>query len=228
MTVSDWSSTTLNSLSASWDRFITAWPAVIGAIVVIIIGVVVAAILRWAVETVLKAISIQRFFEQIMFAQILKKAGINNDISHITASFVWWVTIIMFILPAASLLGLRQVSDVLDSIINYLPNVGVVAVLIFFGAIFADFLDKVVRATASTVGTATSQVLGTSTRWIIYIFTALLALSQLGIPYGLYNTLFIGLVAALALGFGLSFGLGGKDGAADLIKKLRADFRRGE
>lgn len=226
MTVKDWSSITLDSLSSSWNRIINAFPAVIGAIVILIIGVLIAYLLRWAVATILKAANVQRLFEQITFAQTLKKAKINNDIAIITSQFIWWVTIIFFLLPAANILGINQVGDSLNSILNYLPNIGITVVLVLLGVLIANFVSKVVKATATTVDSATGDLVAAIARYGVYIFTFLLALSQLGIPSTVWNYLVIGFTAALAIGIGLSFGLGGKDSATDLIKKLRTDFRK--
>jgi small-conductance mechanosensitive channel len=123
-------------------------------------------------------------------------------------------------------LGLSQVTNVLDDIIRYLPNVGSAVIILFLGALFAEFIGNIIRATAAGLGTHTSMSLATLSRYVIYIFAGLAALTQLGIAPQIINILLTGFVAASAIAFGLAFGLGGKEAASDLIAKIRSDFSK--
>lgn len=224
MTLSDWSTTTSEALRESWTRIINYLPNLLGAIVIIIIGVIVANVLRWIVSRVIETIRLQGAFDQLDFAKTLKGAKLNTNLASLAGEFVKWVTIILFLIPSASVLGLPQVSNVLNAIVAYLPNVGVAIIMLFLGALFAQFIGNIVQATATGLGSTTSLSLAALSRYIIYIFAGLAALAQLGIATQVINILLTGLVAAAAIASGLAFGLGGKESASDLITKIRRDF----
>jgi small-conductance mechanosensitive channel len=84
----------------------------------------------------------------------------------------------------------------------------------------------VVVATSKTAGINSAEVLGKITKWSLWIFAMLVALSQMGIAGPFIQTLFTGFVVALSLALGLSFGLGGQEAAADIIRKVRDDVRK--
>lgn len=226
MAVTDWSTTTTVALQDGWLRIVNALPNLLGALVIIIIGILVANLLKWVVARVIEVSGLQRWFDDLHFAQTLRQANMNTNLAAMISEFVKWVVIVLFLIPSASILGLPQVSSLLNDIIRYLPNVGSAVIIVFLGALFAEFFGNIVRATAASIGATASVTLSVLSRYIIYIFAGLAAIAQLGIAEGVINILLTGLVAAAAIASGLAFGLGGKDAASDLIAKVRQDFAR--
>lgn len=224
MTLQDWSTVTTATLLDAWTRVVSFLPKLLGAIVIIIIGVLVANLIKWVIVRLIEASRLQGAFDQSQFAKSMKTAKLDTNLSQIVGTFLQWVVVILFLIPSASVLGLPQVSAILDSIIRYLPSVGVSLLILFFGGLFAEFIGNVTRATVAGLGATTATSLSVLSRYTIYIFAALAALSQLGIAPQIINILITGFVAAAAIASGLAFGLGGKDAASDLIAKIRRDF----
>jgi small-conductance mechanosensitive channel len=81
-------------------------------------------------------------------------------------------------------------------------------------------------ASSRTAGLHSANFLGTVAKWGIWIFTILIALSQMGVAGAFIQTLFTGFVVAVSLALGLSFGLGGQDAARDTIHKVREEITR--
>lgn len=226
MVITDWSTATTGALQDGWTRIVNYLPNLLGAIVIIIIGVLVANLVKWIVVRVVETSGLQRWFEELQFSQTLKDAKLNTNLSTLIGEFLKWVIIILFLIPSVSILGLPQVSSLLNDIIRYLPNVGSAVIILFLGALFAEFIGNIVRATAASLGANTSLTLSIVSRYIIYVFAGLAAIAQLGIAPEVINILLTGLVAAGAIATGLAFGLGGKDAAADLVSKIRRDFNQ--
>lgn len=224
MTPQDWSTATADALRDAWTRIVNFLPELIGAIVIIIIGVLVANLLKWVVARLIEATRLQSAFDDLQFAKTLKQANMKTDLSTIIGEFVKWVVIILFLIPSLNVLGLPQVSNILDRIISYLPNVGAAVLILFLGALFAEFISNIVRATAAGFGAHTASALAATSRYLIYVFAILAAIAELGIANEVIGILLTGFVAAAAIALGLSFGLGGKEAAGDLINKIRADF----
>lgn len=107
----------------------------------------------------------------------------------------------------------------------YIPNVVVAALILIIAALVANTVERLVRGSVEAAGYKGSLV-GVVARWSIWIFAFVAALQQLGVATALLQTIVTGLVAALALAFGLSFGMGGKDAASAIIERVRGELRR--
>jgi hypothetical protein len=86
------------------------------------------------------------------------------------------------------------------------------------------FVFNVVKGSTKAAGVMSATLLATISRWAIILFGIFAALIQLGIATSLISTIFIGIVAAISLAAGLAFGLGGKDEAASILRKLREEI----
>ena len=135
-----------------------------------------------------------------------------------------WFLILVFLMAATDILHLVQVTSFLNSIVLYLPNVIVAAVILAIAFLIGNFAYAVIKGSTKIAGIVSATLLATIAKWAIVIFGLLAALIQLGVASSLINTIFIGFVAMLALAGGLAFGLGGKDEAALILKKLRYEI----
>ena len=133
---------------------------------------------------------------------------------------VYWLVVIIFSIATLNILGLTAVSQVLTSFLAYVPKV-ISAVIIFAaGFLLANFVSSVVKGGVAQIDRELSRMAAKFTRYLLIGIAVLVAINELGIAQSFINTLLIGFVATLALGFGLSFGLGGKD----LVRKLLEDW----
>jgi len=132
----------------------------------------------------------------------------------------------MFLIAAFDVLGLSQVNIFLQEVVlAYLPRVIAAALVLLVAGVIGDLTGRVVTTTARTAGVHSAHFAGAVARWAIWIFGILVALSQLGIGAAFSQTIFTGIVIAVSLALGLSFGLGGQSAAADFIEKLRREMR---
>lgn len=226
MTIHDWTTITSDAIKEAWNRIIDVLPALIGALVVIIVGLIIAAIVRWAIIRILEAAQVQKFFDQIRFTETMKKAGLPVKISTVCAEFVRWLIIIVFVVSAAEILALDQVKSIFDNILSFVPTAASAIIVLFLGIVIANFIAQIIRAVAAGMGTETAGTLATAGRYVLYIFVVLIALAQLQINAGIINIFFTGLIAAFAISAGLAFGLGGQGAASDLIRRIREEFRK--
>lgn len=226
MIITEWSETTADNINEYWSRIIDFVPNILGAIIIVVIGFIIAAVLKWAVVTILESLKLQSLFDRIHVTDLLKKAGMTLKSEEASGQFVKWLTIIIFLIPAAQTLKLDAIKDLLERLLQFIPNVVISLLIIMIGAIIANALSQIVKAAAASIGANTAKILGAITRYVIYIFIAFAAFFQLGVPYYYISVMFTGLVAAIAISVGLAFGLGGQTGAADLVKKLREDFKK--
>jgi hypothetical protein len=212
------------SLISLWERFVSFLPALVGAIIVFVLGWIVASILGALIVKAIKAAKIDEALGKVGFNNKLKEVGIGETAAELIGGIVKWFLILVFLMAATNILGLSQVTDFLNSIILYIPNVVVAVVVLAVAFLIGGFVYNVVKGSTKAAGVMSATLLATISRWAIILFGILAALIQLGIATSLVNTIFIGIISALSLAVGLAFGLGGKDEAAMILKKLREEI----
>jgi hypothetical protein len=217
-TVQDWGDAVRVSATEALQNLLGFLPALIGAILILIIGWIIAGILAGLIEKGLKAIGFEKAAQSTGIAGFIENAGSGWTASKLVAEIVKWFIRLIAIQAAASILGLTQISQVINAILLWLPNLVVAIVIIVIGALIANFVAGIVRGSAAEMGFSTPNLLANITRYAIIGFAAVAAFNQLGIAPTVVNTLFIGLVATLVLAFGLAFGLGGQQTAAQITQ----------
>jgi hypothetical protein len=222
--VQTWGEAITLSLLNLWERFVAFLPALVGAILVFVAGWIVAVALGKAVEHIVKIIRIDDVVEKAGTKGRLRKAGVELNIAKFFGGLVKWFLILVFLMAATDILHLTQVTGFLNSIVLYLPNVIVAAVILAVAFLVGNFAFAVIKGSTKVAGIISATLLATVAKWAIVIFGLLAALIQLGVASSLINTIFIGFIAMLALAGGLAFGLGGKDEAALILKKLRREI----
>lgn len=219
--VQDWYTITYESLLNLWKGFLNFIPALLAAIVVFIIGWLIAEAIGKLVTRVLEILKLNRIFEKANWREALEAAEIRLNISEFIGAIVKWVLVIVFLSISVEILGLIQFAALLGRLINWLPNL-IIAVAIFVVAVIvADLLDRIIRAGTKKIGVKYAGFLGALVRWSIYIFSGLAILLQLGVAPAIIEAVVMGFVGMIALAFGLAFGLGGKEAAATLIEDLK-------
>jgi hypothetical protein len=138
---------------------------------------------------------------------------------------VKWYVRLVFILLAANAVGLTAVSTIVNSILAFIPNL-LVAVLILGAFAWLAGIARNVVAGALEGKIPNAGALAAITYAAVFAFGAMAAANQLGVASSLINILFTGVVAALALAFGLAFGLGGRDEAAGILRDWRSSAAR--
>jgi len=122
-------------------------------------------------------------------------------------------------------LGLDEFAGFLKNVLNYLPNVIVAALIFVVTVIVVDIVEKILRVAVESIRVGYGQIVSAVVKWSIWIFAILAILHQLGIAKPFMETLFTGLVAMLVISFGLAFGLGGKDVAAEALQDLKKKLK---
>lgn len=222
MVLQTWGDVIVASLQQSWAAVASFVPLFIGALIVFIIGWIVALALAAVVEQVVKALRVDALLQRLEIERVVERAGVRMNSGAFIGALVKWFIIIVFLLAAVNILGLTQVSEFLRSVLLYVPNVVVAALILIIALKVAEVVERTTRGSAEALGLRGS-VVGVVARWAIWIFAIVAALLQLGVATVLIQTLITGLVAMLAIAFGLAFGLGGKDAASSAIERLRRE-----
>jgi small-conductance mechanosensitive channel len=218
-----WGDVIVASLQNVWSSVIGFLPLLIGALIVFIVGWVIAVSLGRLVEHVIKSLRFDSVLEQLEFHKVLDRAGMKLNSGAFIGGLVRWFLIVVFLLASLDILQLTQVSEFLREVLNFLPQVIVAAMILLIAAVVAETVEKTAKASIEAAGMKSGAVT-VLVRWAIWTFAIIAALYQLNVASILLQQLVSGLIYTFALAIGLAFGLGGKEVAADILGKMKKEM----
>ncbi len=225
MVLQTWGQVLAESFQNLWVGVVSFVPGLIVAILIFVIGWIVASIVGRVIAQLIGALKLDTALKSAGLDMVLKRAGMELDSGMFIGGLVRWFIIVVFLIASLQIVGLTQVNEFLKNVVlGYLPNVVVAALILLVAGVVADAMQRVVTSSAKAAQVRSAGLLGGVARWAIWILALITALSQLGIAPAFMQILFTGLVAMLALSGGLAFGLGGRDVAARYLEHLREDI----
>lgn len=207
-----------------WNRLVDFLPVLLGAILILIIGWIVADLVAWLIDRVLRFLRLPDLFRTAKVEDLVKRAGSKLDTTGLIASLIKWVVLLATFIAAANLLNLETVEVFLDRILAYLPNVVAAGAILLIGAIFAHFIAGVIKGAISAANLAFVELVGNTAKYAILVFAFLAALAELGIAEQFLQALFYGLVGFVTIAGGLAFGLGGQGVAREWMEKFKKEL----
>ena len=211
-------------VTGAWNAFTTKitvfLPKLMGATIIFVAGLIIAKLIKMMVERLLRLVRFDSVAEKTGVKGFLEKGNITKTSSEIIGVLIYWFFMVLAIIASLDAMGLPIVSDILNDIFLYIPNVVAAIVVLVLGFLLGSLLSAVVRTAASNAGLATPEGLGKTALYAVVFFSVSVALLQLGIGEEIVTSAFIISFGAAALALALAFGLGGKDVAADYLKRL--------
>lgn len=201
-------------------------PKLIVAIVILILGWLIGAALSKIISQIFKALRVDSALEAAGAKKLVNKSGFGLNSGKFIGELVKYFIVIVALLAILSILGLSEVTMFLQGVVlGYLPQVIVAVLILVIAIVVAEVAQKVVIAAAKAAGVRKAGFLGAVTKWAIWAFAILAALFQLNIAATFIQTLFTGIVVAFSIALGLSFGLGAKDAAKDIVDSVRNEIK---
>jgi len=220
--------TTTNTLDTSRNALVTSFtnaylqvvefaPRVVAMLVVLVVGYVVARLVSRVLTTLSAKIGLQAAAERSGLAQSMQHMGIRRGVPAVVGTIGFWLLMCLFVMAGFNILGWQQLSAGMGRVVGYIPNLLVATVVMVVGLLVASFLRGVVATSADRVGLSYAEHLANGCYYVLALLTFLAAFNQLGIEFALLDKLILIASAGLALGFGLAFGLGGRDVMAGIL-----------
>ncbi len=206
-----------SSFQQALDQTILYGPKVIAAIAVVVAGYVVARLIGKVLVKVSEKLGLQIAAERSGLAQSMQHMGIERNVPTILGTIVFWLLMCVFFMAAFNILGLTAVSIAISSVVQYVPNLLVAAVIVVVGLFAATFLRGVIATSTDRLGISYAEYLANGCYYALALLTFILAFQNLGITFPLFNYAILIVLGGLALGFGLALGLGGRDVMAGIL-----------
>ena len=198
-------------------------PALLGALVIIFAGYLVAKLLERAVDSVLRKIGLNSMLARGGVMEAVERSGAHVNPTRVIANLVFWLVMFAVILVAANALGLQSLASVFGELVSYIPSVIAAIVIILVGIVLGQFVGGLIGASAGAMrgGRAMARV-GSGGIILLAVF---MALQELGIASEIVSTAFAILFGAVALAMALAFGLGSRELAGEITREWYERYR---
>ena len=213
----DWTSALQTAMNTLLNKLAYILPNIIGAIIILLVGSIIAMSLGGLVSTLVKNLKIDSALEKTVLQPISRNLGIKLNTAKVLGEITKWLVLIIVFVAAADVGGLPEVTDFFNQVLLYLPNVFVAVIILVVASLLAAFVSNLI----TTFVKDDMGYFSGLAKAAIYTFAVLAALHQLQISRQLIEILFTGIVATCVL----AFGLGGRDVAHDIVKKVYEDFK---
>lgn len=223
--VANWGQAIAASGASALGMFFGAIPRIIGFLVILAVGWFVAALIAKGVLALLHKARFNDLADRAGFTGFVQKMEIRADASGVMAGVIKWFFRLIAMVVAFDALGLPAVSDVLRQFLAWMPNLVVAMAVLVIGGILANFASNLARGAAAEADIGSPQMFANLARWGIWAFAIIIAVNQIGVAEAIVNTLFMGVVAIIVLALGLSFGLGARDTAGEIVHRWASGSR---
>jgi small-conductance mechanosensitive channel len=208
------------SLTSFWTQLASFIPQLLGAIIALVLGWMLAKVARSGVMRVLTLLKFDRATEKSGLEAFMKHAELDISVASVIGNLVYWLIILVMIVTVANSLGLQMVADLFNKVVLYIPNVIVAILVLVFGTILARFINRLVFAWLNNMEFDGALTVSTFSEYAMMVFVFFIAMEQLQIANELLTAAFIIAFGAIGLAFAIAFGLGAKDWAAKVIERL--------
>lgn len=208
------------SLTEFWTDFVVFMPRLLAALVILLLGWLLAKLLRAGMLRLLRVVQFQRLAEKSGLEGFLEQGNVNITLSRLLSDIVYWLVLLIVIVSVSQSLGLEVVARLFTRVINYVPNILAAILVLVFGALIARFINRLIFAYLKRVGVSNALTISTIAEYGVQVFVIFVALEQLQIGTALLISAFQIGFGALALAFAIAFGLGGKERANEIIARM--------
>ena len=212
----------LESSQQFLNEIAVALPKIIGALLILLIGWIIARLIKRAIVRLLLLVKLDKLAEKVGIEKFLKEGGLKSTSVDLLGSLFYWIIMLTVILAVFNSLQLTSAQELFNSIILFIPNIIVALIILLFGLYAARFIANVLSSSLRNMKDKTAELIEKIAYYSIVVFTVFLVLGQLKIAQDIITNAFILVFGAFCLAFGIAFGLGGKDFAADLLKNMKS------
>src|SRR4051794_639339 len=209
-----------DSVQNAFDAFFAYLPNLLGFLVLLLVGVIVAKIVAGIVRKVLDKVGLDRHLQGSDANKYVDRVLPGASAASGIARVVFWLVFVFFLFAAIGALKIPAVTTFMNQVLAYLPNI-IVAILIFVVA--ALLAGAVSAAVTNFMGdTPTGKTVATVVPALVMVIALFMILDQMRIAESIVTIAFACTMGALALGLALAFGLGGRDVARRLLEDAYA------
>ncbi len=215
-----WRSAITDSLNKFLAKVITFVPNLLAMITILIIGFLIAWIVKILLLRFLKAIQFDKVSERWGLTHIVSKGGMTYSPANLLSGFFYWVIVLITLILGINALEVAATQNFIARFFNYLPNLFAAVIILAIGYLIAIFLSQAALIAAVNAQIDSARLLARVVRWFVIILSLTMALYQLGIAESIIIVAFTVIFGGIVLALAIAFGWGGRELAKDFLEKL--------
>lgn len=221
----NWKILVMDPMQAVMERFFVFVPQLMGVLLILLVGWLIAVLLRKSVVKVLKVFRVDELTEKAGLQEIFEKGGIKGSLSELLAKLVYWIVMLVVFVSAVNAFGLTVTAELLDKLVVYMPKVVAAIFILVLGLFFSTVMSSIVSTASANAGIKASAALGQLTKTVVIAFAVLTSLEQLEISTRMIEMAIFVTLGSFGLALSIALGLGAKDLAGkaleDWVKKFK-------
>ena len=202
-------------------------PRFLVMLIIIVIGLLAAVVFKYILRALLGLTKLDRVSDDAGASRVLRMAHLP-PMTELLSRSIFWVTWIGFILVGLSVLRVAGLQEQISRLFQFLPEVFVAILILFLGAVIANFLSRTALLAAVNAGHPSPKILSWSIRFVIWILAISMTLEELGVARQTVISAFSIIFGASMLGLAIAFGLGGQDLARKCLERYLGDTKKKE
>lgn len=202
-TVETWRDVLVASFHHAFDQIIGKAPNIVGMLVVLVVGYIVARVLDRVASALSDSLGLQTAAERSGLLESMRQVGINRSVSWIVGRITFWLTMCVFLTAAFNILDLPTLTTAMETLVGYIPKLLVATVVVVIGLLIATFLRGVVATSADRVGVSYAEHLANGVYYVLALMTFIAAFDQLGFQFELLQNMILIAFGAVSAGFAL-------------------------
>lgn len=192
-------------------------PSLLKAVVLLLLGIILAKILRRAVTKLIAVTGLDRLADKINDVELIQKSNFELKLSKLLGGLVYYFTLLVFVMAVVEALGMKMISDLIAKFIDYVPQAFTAFIILLLGLFFADFIKKVVYGACRSLKIAAAALISNVIFYFIFLNVLLIALQQAELQTKFMENNITVILAGVAAAFAIGYGLASKDAMANLL-----------
>lgn len=213
----NWFSILSKQLNLIFEDFITNIFKTLIALVLFIVIFFLLILFRKLLLSIVHLTKFDKIAKKTGVSDFLRRLGIEREPSHFIVNIIFWLLFLILLIVIVKNLGLSGTETFLNNILLYIPHIIVSLLLVIIGIFAANFLESITQSTVENAGLSSSDTLGRIVRYIIISISIMMALQQLGVSVIILTLAFSIVLGAVALACAISFGMGSREIAGNVV-----------
>lgn len=228
--IAQWSDLFQHSVNTFFSKIIIALPRVLGAMIILLFGWLLARLISKAIQRVLEALKFNKLAARIKTQDFLERANVKSSPSELIGKFAYWILILLVIIIATDTLGWTAISEEISKLIGYLPQLLAAVVFFIVGVYIATFVRDVITGATRTLGISAGRVISSFVFYLLLILVALTALEQAGIDTSIITSNLIIIIGSVMAAAAISYGFASRTVLSNILGSFfgRKTFQMGQ